>query len=316
MIRIPFQTEDFPVGSVPNGFDQLPVDWGDVLWSAVTVGRPNRHDVFRHGAASLHEAIFRMSMVRMALEQSGPGGYRLTRTQAAKTLDPTEKGAVNYFLGMIFCKLFAAKLLNTPWVMHLDVYRPGLNAVLSGRSRPDLIGQHELSGDWHAFECKGRLSKPDSKVKSKAKAQAQRVVTVNGNPCALQIGAVTYFNGDTLQFYWRDPEPEKGLPNIEIKHTDSFWRLYYQPSTDLVRSAVRGDIGLLRERRGMIEIEALDLSIGLHPEIAKLVFTEQWSEAKEAAGELREELIEQEYQPDGIRLLTGGSWLERFEESQ
>lgn len=316
MIRIPFQTEDFPVGSVPNGFDQLPVDWGDLLWSAVTLGRPNRHDVFRHGAASVHEAIFRMSMVRMALEQSGPRGYRLTRTQAAKTLDPTEKGAVNYFLGMIFCKLFAAKLLGTPWVMHLDVYRPQLNAVLSGRSRPDLVGQHERTGEWHAFECKGRLSKPDATVKSNAKAQAQRVVSVSGNPCALHVGAITYFRGDTLQFYWRDPEPEKKLPKIEIEHTDDFWRLYYQPTSDLVRSAVRGDIGMLMERRGMIEIEGLDLSIGLHPEIAKFVFKEQWSDAKGMAGEMSGVLREGEYQPDGIRIKAGASWQSRFEESQ
>ena len=70
------------------------------------------------------------------------------------------------------------------------------------------------------------------------------------------------------------------------------------------------------EPRGMIEIEGLDLSIGLHPEIAKLAFTEQWSEAREAAAELRKELIEQEYQPDGIRIQAGGSWLARFEESQ
>src|SRR5690606_34970662 len=110
----------------------------------------------------------------------------------------------------------AAKLLGTPWVMHLDVYRPQLNAVLSGRSRPDLVGQHERTGEWHAFECKGRLSKPDATVKSNAKAQAQRVVSVSGNPCALHVGAITYFRGDTLQFYWRDPEPEKKLPKIEI----------------------------------------------------------------------------------------------------
>lgn len=316
MIRIPYQSEQFPANATPNRSGELGVTWGDIHWSAVTVGRPNRHDVFRHGSASIHEAIFRMSMVRMALEQRSPKAYRLARTQAAKTLDPTEKGAVNYFLGMIFCKLFAAKLLNTPWVMHLDVYRPDLNAVLSGRSRPDLIGQHELSGDWHAFESKGRLSKPDTNVKSKAKAQAQRVVTVNGNPCALHIGAITYFRNDTLHFYWRDPEPEKKLPEIAIEHTDDFWRLYYQPTTALVRSAVRGDIGLLMERRGVIEIEGLDLSIGLHPEIAGFLFARRWSEARGLAGELSGLLRKEEYQPDGIRILAGATWQSRFEEGQ
>ena len=125
---IPCESDSFPPGSLPSRTNDLEVTWNDILWAAVTVGRPNRHYVFRHGDASMYEAIFRWSLVRMALEQSGPGGYRLRRTPAAQTLDPTEKGAVNYFLGMTFCKLFAAKLLNTPWLLHLDVFRPQLNA--------------------------------------------------------------------------------------------------------------------------------------------------------------------------------------------
>ena len=79
---------------------------GQYLWAALTLGRPNLNFVFRHGQASQYEALFRLSLVRMALEQR-PAGSRLRRTSAFKALDPTEKGAVNYFVGMTFCKLFA-----------------------------------------------------------------------------------------------------------------------------------------------------------------------------------------------------------------
>jgi hypothetical protein len=65
--------------------------------------------VFGHGDSSLYEAIFRWSMLRMALEQSGPTAYRLRRTGTARELDPMEKGAVNYFIGMVMCKVFAEK---------------------------------------------------------------------------------------------------------------------------------------------------------------------------------------------------------------
>jgi len=171
----------------------LSVTWDDILWAAVTVGRPNRHYVFRHGAASVYEAVFRWSLVRMALEQRGPRGSRLRRTTAAKTLDPTEKGAVSYFLGMTFCKLFATELLNTPWLLHLDVCRPSLNPVLTGRSRPDLVGRVNGTRQWHAFECKGRISPPDATTKTKAKNQAQRLVSVNGTPCTLHVGAIVTF---------------------------------------------------------------------------------------------------------------------------
>lgn len=141
VLKIDCRSEEFPpTASVANGYQTLSTSWDELLWSALTIGRPNRQYVFQHGQASLHEALFRLSLVRMALEQSG-WGQRFKRTTAARTLDPTEKGAINYFLGLAVCKLFSARLLGAPWMIHLDVFRPLLNPVLTGRSRPDLVGQ-------------------------------------------------------------------------------------------------------------------------------------------------------------------------------
>lgn len=157
MLQIDFQSEDFPTPSpVANGFDSLQTTWDDLLWAAITVGRPNRFFVFRYGIASQYEALFRISALRMTLEQSSPTARRLRRTQAAKSLDPSEKGAVNYFLGLSLCKLFADARLDAPWLLHLDVFRPQLNPVLSGRSRPDLVGQ-TTAGTWVGLESKGRV---------------------------------------------------------------------------------------------------------------------------------------------------------------
>ena len=165
--RIDYESDGFaPGGPVPNGLGTLVTSWDELLWSALTVGRPNRQYVFRHGTASAYEALFRLSLVRMTLEQSGPTGTRLRRTAAARTLDPSEKGAVNYFLGLAICKLFANNLLNAPWLLHLDVFRPMLNPVLTGRSRPDLVGQM-LDGRWVALECKGRVSTPNVRAKER-----------------------------------------------------------------------------------------------------------------------------------------------------
>ena len=142
ILQIDYESEDFISGSgVTNGSSVLTTSWNELLWAALTVGRPNRQYVFRHGRASIYEALFRLSLVRMALEQAGPQAYRLRRTAAVRTLDPSEKGAISYFLGLTICKLFAHKLLGVPWMLHLDVFRPQLNVVLSGRSRPDLIGR-------------------------------------------------------------------------------------------------------------------------------------------------------------------------------
>jgi hypothetical protein len=174
-LGIDYRSRAFPA-SYTFRSGTLSTSWDEVLWAAITLGRPSTNRVFRHGQASFHEAIFRLALTRMAIEQNWSGYLR--RTDAFVALDPTEKGMVSYFLGMI-CKVFASRLLLTPWLLHLDVFRPVLNPVTLGRSRPDLVGE-DISGNWHAFESKGRSSVPSSADKAKAKAQAQRLVSVNG----------------------------------------------------------------------------------------------------------------------------------------
>ena len=98
--QIPYTSQDFPAGAVA-GRAELKADWSDLLWSALTVGRPNTAYVLGHGDASYHEALFRLSLVRMALEER-PFCAGLYRTEAFRALDPTEKGAVSYFLGWPF----------------------------------------------------------------------------------------------------------------------------------------------------------------------------------------------------------------------
>ena len=312
MVRIPFETEQFPVGTVANGSAELSLDWDDILWAAVTVGRPNRHYVFRHGDASAYEAVFRWSITRMALEQSGPAGRRLRRTAAAKTLDPTEKGAVSYFLGMTFCKLFAAKKLDTPWLLHLDVFRPMLNVVLASRSRPDLVGEQNGTGQWHAFECKGRVSTPDSTVKGKAKEQAERLVTVNGTPSALHIGSIAYFQNDVLNFFWRDPAPQKLNP-IEVTLPPDAWRYYYSPIVELIHGLDRKwpfDAG----QNVFVPVEGLDINVSIHPRVGKHLIEQDWNAARRSATEGRKELVEAGYQPDGLMIKAGDSWRKPFQE--
>jgi len=227
-LKIAYTSEKFP-SSCGVGSGTLSFCWSDLLWAAITIGRPNTAYVFRHGDASIHEALFRLSLVRMALEQV-PLSNRLYRTDAFRALDPTEKGAVSYFLGMAVCKLFASRLLDTPWLLHLDVFRDQLHPVtLGGRSRPDLLGE-DATGVWHAFETKGRSSPPSIGNKEKAKEQAERLVSVNGSKCSLHVGSLAFFRGDgELEFYWRDPEPEepRKLEPIEIGVSDEDWANYY-----------------------------------------------------------------------------------------
>jgi hypothetical protein len=313
MLRIEYESEGFPAGSpVANGFATLATDWDELLWSAITVGRPNRQFVFQHGQASMYEALFRLSLVRMAVEQSGPAGYRLRRTTAANSLDPSEKGAVNYFLGMAVCKLFAAKLLSAPWLVHLDVFRPQLNPQLSGRSRPDLIGQTE-TGQWLSFESKGRASTPKSDAKNKAKQQAERCISVNGTPLSYHIGGIMYFENDVLQFFWRDPTPQRhGPPNaIAVSLSDDAWRHYYLPVLELVRSDAQVFQRMLQEPI-LLSLAHLDIEVGIFPSVLKILSISEWARARDWCRHNASELDSAAYHRDGIRVIAGTTWMQPF----
>ena len=300
-LAIAYTSTDFPSGTV-HGLGNLQTSWGDLLWAALTVGRPNTAYVFQHGFASCYEALFRLSLVRMALEKR-PWMGRFYRTEAFKSLDPTEKGAVSYFLGTAVCKLFATRLLATPWLLHLDVFRDQLQpAVFRGRSRPDLVGQ-DRTGAWHAFECKGRSSVPTAEDRRKAKAQAQRLVRVNSTDCSLHVGALSYFRQDALVFDWRDPEPEEpeALDPIEVNVTEEAWRFHYELAVALVADSEQPF--LIQARK------AIDIDVQIHSAIRELLLKGAWAEARCRAGKLGPDFVKEGFQADGLRVLAGASWL-------
>src|SRR5262245_10696002 len=123
MPNVAYRSESFPphLGPSFQGVGRCRFTWDDLLWAAITVGRKNRFDVLRHGQHSWWEIFYRAAMLRANLKET-PRGL-LARTEAFKALDPSEKSAVSYFFGLTFSKLLAAKCLNVPWLMHLEVYK-------------------------------------------------------------------------------------------------------------------------------------------------------------------------------------------------
>lgn len=303
-LEVHFTSHSFPRGKVPS-WGNLKTNWSELLWAAITVGRPNTAYVFKHGYASYYEAAFRLSLVRMALAHK-PFSGRLHRTEAFRNLDPTEKGAVSYFLGMTVCKLFASQLLDTPWLLHLDVFRDQLNpTVLGGRSRPDFIGQ-DINNAWHAFESKGRSSVPSLADRGKAKAQARRLVSVNSAKCTLNIGAISYFKKDELEFFWCDPDPEKEkrLEPISVHISEDAWGTYYKPALSLALGS-----GL---EKAADDHESVDVKVDIHPKIRKFLLAENWGAARSLAEEMRTDLEGQGFYPDGLKVVAGDSWNQPF----
>lgn len=316
MLEIPFESEDFAESSaVRNGFGRLAVSWDDLLWAAITVGRPNWHFVLQHGASSLYEALFRASALRVALEQASPGSSRLRRTAAAMNLDPSEKGAINYFLGLTLCKLFAAKKLGAPWLLHLDVFRNQLSPTLfAGRSRPDLVGL-TTGGHWVALESKGRVSPPTADTKKKAKEQAERLIAVNGLQVTYRIGAFAYFKNQNLRFFWRDPQPDGKEPRNAIRlgfSEEVFWKAYYLPILRLARTK-----GAENRRTDSLsfEVKECDFHLKVATPVLDLLNVERWKDAGDWCREHPDEIRRLELSDDGVAVVAGASWSERFSDS-
>ena len=297
---MPYTSRDFPGQMVaPRGY--LEADWGDLLWAALTVGRPNTAYVLAHGEASYHEAL-----VQAVAGTHGAGRAAARRGAAPDARVPIARpdraGAVSYFLGMGVCKLFADRLLRTTWLLHLDVFQHQLDPVLlGGRSRPDLVGLDDV-GAWHAFECKGRSSVPNAEERKKAKLQAERLVRVDLTDCSLHVGAISYFRQDRLEFHWRDPEPEEAekLDPLEVNLPDDAWRHYYAPALALDNGG--GKVAMSDARA------SADVDVEIHPEIREWLVMGEWAAARARAQGIGGLMQETGFRADGLKVTAGESW--------
>jgi len=296
-LKTHYRSEKFKHSLGINGSNFLEISWHEILWSALTVGRPNLFSVFAHGPSSFHEAVFRLSLIRLAV--SGNLADNLQKTQVFHNLDPTEKGMISYFLGIIFCKLFANRLLYAPWCLHVDVYRDQIQAQIRGRSRPDLVAE-DIFGEWHVFECKGRSAKPSELDIMKAKTQADRLTYVGGRECKTHIGSFIYFDKNILKFFWRDPDGDE-RNKFFLPEPNEHWRYYFEPILSIIQA--RDDENLLHLT------SSIDVNVSIHPEIFALLQNGRWKAAHDAAKQMSRQMIEQGYHYDGMKVIAGDSWL-------
>ena len=105
-----------------------------------------------YGKFSLDEARFRHHLIYANLmEQSGC----IHKSNLYESLDPTEKGAISYFIGMSVLKLVIEALLGIPWLVHFSKLKVMHNIIINGKSTPDLLGLNN-QGQWIICEAKGR----------------------------------------------------------------------------------------------------------------------------------------------------------------
>jgi hypothetical protein len=278
------------------GTHDLDVSWEQINWAAQTVGKAEHH-VGMHGLFSLFEAAYRTTIVWANLMESASG--RLIKSPAYEALDPSEKGSISYYLGLIFAKLFAFRRLDTPWLLHFDVYREEHEALLEGNEKPDLIGLN-AAGDWIVYEAKGRTGGFLTSVLDDAKDQAQEITAIGGIEPVLRVGSLVYFRSDGLHLSVVDPPASKSRRQRDVKLSERDFLAQYYATFDAavdVRQNARRE-----ERNGeeyrILELNDLDVAIGV-PVAARL------ERRVTPPGQIDNASF---IGPDGIEIALGGAW--------
>ncbi|WP_067729146.1 hypothetical protein [Oceanobacillus damuensis] len=231
-MEINIELQDFHDSYKPeyiNGWKKVYVNNEAILHAAYTVGRANIDDVFATPFYSDMEINFRTSLLRAYLTKSDK---KVKKSPIYELLDPSEKGAINYFIGMAFTKLIANEVFKVKNLMHVDVYTQGLynrrpiEVILhKGKSRPDLIGQ-DANDRWYVFEAKGRTKYEKSTLNS-AKSQSENVDKINRMNPYLKAGVITYFRNESIEMRVSDPDKVKKEAACLIVDKNVFILEYY-----------------------------------------------------------------------------------------
>jgi len=273
-MEITYNSHSFPThfGNNFQGANQLDFTVQELLWSAITVGRANFTDVLQHGVYSEYEILYRASIIfaNLALD-----GNNLIKSSAYEHLDPSEKSAVSYFLGLTFTKLLSNRLLNIPWLLHIDVYRDQFErggqafGFGSSRVRPDLIGLDNRRR-WVVMEAKGRTNTMENTLLTRAKNQTRNLRRIGIDYPNLRVAVVAHFNNGRLIVDWEDPE-DFNEENFDIK-TDSeeYLRNYYKLIFNILSSNNSTEFG----EYVTYTFQDINITVGLEKKIFEAYKTE------------------------------------------
>ncbi|NYT79528.1 hypothetical protein H0A71_21375 [Alcaligenaceae bacterium] len=259
------------------------------------------------------DVVVRSHTIYANLRQDGAG---IGRSTLYDSLDPTEKGATSYFLGMAMAKLFAAELFGTPWLFHVSQATSGGAGIVFNRgskSQPDLIGQ-SLSGDWIVVEAKGRTNGLDGKALEKAKRQTEMIRTINGSLPTLRVALQAYFE-DRLRVRIDDPTDAKPEAlEVELDLNAALAK-YYAVATAI--TARDPTIERVRDREFMTRVDNdSGVTIGLQSSVWESVKAGKFQDIRENSDRLDERMTGADgsanIYPDGLLVRLDARWSPQF----
>ncbi|MFZ2273646.1 hypothetical protein [Corynebacterium variabile] len=198
-----------------SSVENVSVSLVDILSCAATVGMPTIASTPTN-TRPLTELIWRMGIVSSNIKQT-PHGFRWTRSSAYDRLDPSEKTAVSYFLGMTMAAIACKKLFRYQYIIHVDAILQSKNLPLKGK-RPDFIGIDIFGHQSGLIEAKGRSNGFDQGALDKAKVQVGYTPAISSLGVNERIASEAYFDENN---HWSaviaDPTGNDSTINITIE---------------------------------------------------------------------------------------------------
>lgn len=271
MIKFRYSLYDFDSSTgFSDGNYEIHITLPEIIHAALTIGRKSWDDVFYHKFQSVQELLFRFYMVEAFTQNIGE---EIGISEAYNTLDPSEKGAINYFNGGVFTNLIAKRIFDTHWLQHLDVYKRNLynskkmkiTKSADKRSRPDFIGRN-IFNQYNVFESKARVSYTN-KVLNKAYQQAKNIKTINDQPPRLKLGCVLSHNNSTFKMRVKDPiKSNYNAYHLKLNEIE-FFKNYYAFIFNFIEQNSSHVVLINNIKFIMTKMDCHNFSIGLQKDL-------------------------------------------------
>lgn len=219
--------------AVLNGSRRIDISQRAFLRAVITVGMQRFSDMARLGWRGF---FYRFGIGMSALSYIEQRGNSLCLAAEYQHLDMSEKGVSSYWYGMALSKLVAETELSIPWLSHVDRMKGSgaLQTSSDSNERGDLIGRG-LNNDWHVLEAKGRSNKYSVDLVTKAKNQAARVISINGQPPSTTSACIAALFSEPISVLLDDPDWDKeSNEQWEIKDKE-FFQEYYRSIISYLR---------------------------------------------------------------------------------
>jgi hypothetical protein len=236
---------------------QIAFGESDLMRAAIGAGRNWRR---RASGTTAFDTEARTNGIR-SIVVFGPG-VNISASRFYRELGCTEKGTKSFQLANAICALIAYKQLKIPWLVDVERLSGRYQVDFdSGNRRADFIGRSP-SGDWYAFESKGRCRPPSPPEVREWKRQARTIKRVNKKDVTNNIVSATYIDANNeIRAIWEDPPG--GGSSIEFPDL-TFFRAYYEGVYNFLDS---GQQLLKTPEAELKHFPALGIFVGIHQQI-------------------------------------------------